>query len=203
MTFNKGLIFSSLLVGLISCQQKKQDISPISVLTQVPNIVVIEDSLNLRPTEGLVYHKEKPFSGTSIAYFENGVEAVRIDYLNGKKHGLYQKWFEDGTLSFESQYVKGKQHGNSKTWWKNGQLRSESSFENGVAHGLQLQWYQSGAKFKRRQLVEGREEGLQQSWRENGKLYNNYEAKNGRIFGLKRANLCYKLEDEEIQYGDK
>jgi antitoxin component YwqK of YwqJK toxin-antitoxin module len=69
----------------------------------------------------------------------------------------------------------------------------------GVPHGIQKQWYQSGAKFKHLSLNHGIEEGLQQSWRENGKIYNNYEAKNGRIFGLKRANLCYELEEEIIQ----
>ena len=34
---------------------------------------------------------------------------------------------------------------------------------------------------------------------QNGKIYNNYEAKNGRIFGLKRASLCFQLEDEIVQ----
>lgn len=48
--------------------------------------------------------------------------------------------------------------------------------------------------------MNGREEGMQKAWRENGKIYNNYEAKNGRIFGLKRANLCYELENEEVQF---
>ena len=81
-------------------------------------------------------------------------------------------------------------------------LRSESNFKMGIAEGEQWQWYKSGAKFKRRQLVNGREEGIQQSWRENGKIYNNYEAKNGRIFGLKRANLCFELDNEIVQYED-
>ncbi len=39
---------------------------------------------------------------------------------------------------------------------------------------------------------------MQRSWRENGQLYNNYEARDGRTFGLKRANLCFSLDDEEV-----
>ena len=39
---------------------------------------------------------------------------------------------------------------------------------------------------------------MQKAWLKNGKLYVNYEAKNGRIFGMRRANACYKLEDEII-----
>ncbi len=34
---------------------------------------------------------------------------------------------------------------------------------------------------------------------ENGKLYANYEAIDGRVYGLKRANLCFDLNDETIQ----
>ena len=48
----------------------------------------------------------------------------------------------------------------------------------------------------------GQEEGLQRAWRQNGKLYVNYEAKHGRIFGLKRASLCYELNDENIVTND-
>jgi hypothetical protein len=52
-------------------------------------------------------------------------------------------------------------------------------------------------------LNKGKEEGLQQAWLENGKIYVNYEAKNGRIFGMNRANLCYKLKNEKVQYAKK
>ena len=45
----------------------------------------------------------------------------------------------------------------------------------------------------------GQEEGLQQAFRKNGDLYANYEAKEGRIFGLKKAALCFGLQNEEIK----
>ncbi|MFK7981436.1 MAG: toxin-antitoxin system YwqK family antitoxin, partial [Saprospiraceae bacterium] len=72
----------------------------------------------------------------------------------------------------------------------------------GIGNGEQKEYYKSGAKFKLKHLINGKEEGIQQSWRENGKIYNNYEAKNGRIFGLKRASLCYELEEEIVQYAE-
>jgi hypothetical protein len=31
-------------------------------------------------------------------------------------------------------------------------------------------------------------------------VYANYEAVNGRTFGLKRANLCFSIEDQNVQY---
>ena len=45
----------------------------------------------------------------------------------------------------------------------------------------------------------GKEEGIQQAFRKNGDLFANYEAREGRIFGLKKAALCFGLEDEKIQ----
>ena len=66
---------------------------------------------------------------------------------------------------------------------------------------MQKKWYVTGELFKQTNINQGREEGMQQAWRKNGKLYVNYEAKNGRIFGMRKANLCYELDDEKIQFG--
>ena len=49
-------------------------------------------------------------------------------------------------------------------------------------------------------LAMGKAKGMQQAWRENDEIYNNYEAKKGRIFGLKKANLCYELDNEITQF---
>ncbi|MEM1359456.1 MAG: toxin-antitoxin system YwqK family antitoxin [Bacteroidota bacterium] len=184
-----------LLLALTSCfvDEEKQSLVP-TVRTIVP-----KDSLYLATELGLVISAGEPFTGTSVEYYPTGPEAVMIDYLAGRKHGLHRKWFVDGTLSFSSAYTDGRRDGITKSWWRNGKLRSQGNYVLGVAQGLHQQWYFSGAKFKEIRLVDGREAGRQQSWRENGKLYNNYEARAGRIFGLKRANLCFSLASEEVQ----
>ncbi len=192
---------------LVSCQP--QSLNQELKITETPQsiinpkgalLIVDKDSTELRAIEGLVYYKDKPFTGTSVIYYTKNAKAAAIQYLNGKKEGLYEKWFPDGLLSFEAYYKAGRKEGITKTWWKNGALRSQSIFKNGTPDGIQLQWYKSGAKFKRQSMVNGQEQGIQKAWRENGKIYNNYEAKNGRIFGLKRANLCFELAEEVVQY---
>lgn len=208
MKIAKSLYFLLFSLLIISCQT--QSIDPeLSKITETPQpiinpkgelLIVNKDSTELRPLEGLVYYKDKPFSGTSVKYYNKNAKAAAIQYLAGKKEGLYQKWFPNGLLSFEAYYLAGRQDGITKTWWKNGVLRSESRSKKGVQDGIQLQWYQSGSKFKRQIIVNGQEQGIQKAWRENGKIYNNYEAKNGRIFGLKRANLCFELAEEVVQY---
>lgn len=166
----------------------------------VPAVEVNKESLTLIATEGIYYYQDSPFSGYAVQFYPNDSLAEKISFVEGKKEGLYQKWYPSGILSFESNYKSGRRDGITKTWWKGGGLRSESHHTMGVVHGNQKQWYKSGQLFKSINIVEGKEEGLQQAWRENGKIYNNYEAKNGRIFGLKRANLCFELEDEVVQF---
>lgn len=185
---------------LIGCD----DQSPQTAIVSKASLLEInQDSLELRPNEGLYYFEGVPFSGRSISLYPDRSKASSVEYQKGKKHGTYRRWFENGIKSFESEYIDGKQAGKTISWWRNGNKRSESNFKAGILDGVQEEWYKSGAKFKKMNIVNGQEEGMQQSWRENGKLYNNYEAKNGRIFGLKRAALCYQLEDEEVQYSNE
>ena len=197
--------FALLLYGVIhfaSCQANGVELVQSGLVKPEKEIrvsLVSADSLELIATKNMVLYEGKPFSDTAVSYYENGKQAITIDYNNGIRNGYYRKWFDSGLLSFESRYIAGKRNGKTASWWRNGNKRSESNFVNGIAEGSQKEWYMSGAIFKQVNLVAGKENGLQQSWRENGKIYNNYEAKDGRIFGLKRASLCFSLKDEELQ----
>lgn len=196
-----NLVWSlGIILLLASCEQKSQEVGMTTENTS-PKFsgVISKNSLTLKPTLGLVFYQNEPFTGISESTYPNGVISETIQYLNGKRNGERKKWFQDGLLSFEASYINGKQHGSSKTWWSNGNLRSISNHTNGVVNGIQEQWYKSGEKFKQLTIVNGKEEGLQKAWRKNGKIFNNYEAKNGRIFGLKRSGLCYELEGEIVQ----
>ena len=187
-----GLLFIAINNPIISLEKNK--------LPHIESALeVLKSEVELRPNEGLVYYKNQPFTGRVMEYYSNGMLAEEIQFQEGIKHGIYQKWFADGTLSYTSTYLNGLPDGISRSWWSNGNLRSEVRQVKGKLDGLQTQWYKSGAKFKERNMNMGLEEGMQRSWRENGKVYNNYEAKHGRIFGLKRASLCFQLDDEEIQ----
>jgi antitoxin component YwqK of YwqJK toxin-antitoxin module len=189
------LLIIILSLNLASCSSDKEDIKTSCVLVHGS---IDENLLKLDRQKGIVFFENNPFCGTAVL-FKHSIKIASTDYMKGKKDGTTQKWFADGTISYEAYYKKGKQDSVSRTWWKNGNMRTESNFENGRPEGIQLSWYIGGQRFKQINLVNGKEEGIQKAWRDNGKIYNNYEAKNGRIFGLKRANLCFKLEDEKIQ----
>ncbi|MCL5244551.1 toxin-antitoxin system YwqK family antitoxin [Cellulophaga sp. 20_2_10] len=170
-----------------------------SISSCTPVNLVSKKKLEVKNNLGLVYYNNELFTGLAVTFYKHGGTSESISYQNGKKHGDYQKWFSSGDLSYEAYYKNGKKEGVAKSWWANGNLRSKSIFTKGIVNGLQKQWYNTGAKFKEMNIVNGKENGIQKSWRKNGKVYNNYEAKDGRIFGLKRANLCFQLENEVVQ----
>lgn len=202
MIFNKLLVFA-MLFGLVACNGSWQRSATTIAIDLEDENLVLSTELILHPTIGLVYSQDKPFTGTKWVQYESGATSEKIQYYAGKKHGYHRKWFPDGQLGYEAIMINGKHDDTAHTWWSNGNLRSESHYQTGNLHGQQLQWYQSGPLFKERNIAMGREEGQQRAWRENGKIYNNYQAKNGRIFGLKRANLCFQLDDEVVQYEDE
>lgn len=189
------LFIAILSLSLASCNSDKETLDTSCILVHES---VDEKLLKLDRQKGIVFFKNNPFCGTAML-FEDSVKVASTEYIKGKRHGTTHKWFADGQISYEAHYKNGTRDSVSRTWWKNGNMRSESNFKKGKGEGVQWSWYRSGEKFKEVNLVEGKEAGIQKAWRENGKIYNNYEAKNGRIFGLKRSNLCFKLEDEKIQ----
>ena len=121
---------------------------------------------------------------------------------NGRKQNEAIQWYADGHYKHLANYQNGKSHGDKKTWSADSShiLLAHLKYKEGKPHGAQTKWYPTGELFKKLNLNMGKEEGLHQAFRKNSALYANYEAKEGRTFGLRKATLCYSLEDENIQY---
>ncbi|WP_165749180.1 toxin-antitoxin system YwqK family antitoxin [Cellulophaga sp. Z1A5H] len=164
----------------------------------VDSLMVLNKNLILDPLKGVWFYNQNPFNGYAVKYYSDGTLKEKIGFINGKREGVAKRWSENGVLRWQVYYEKNKFVGLYKTWWENGVLAEVATYENGVLEGEQQYWYDTGQLAKLRKLVKGKENGMQQAWLKNGTLYVNYEAKNGRVFGLKRANLCYQLEDEIV-----
>jgi len=126
-----------------------------------------------------------------------------IGILGGKKQNQATEWYPDGNYKQVANYHLGKLHGEKKLWSTEAAghiLIAHLNYKAGKPHGEQKKWFPTGELFKKLHLNMGKEEGMQQAFRKNGALYANYEAKAGRIYGLKKASLCFGLEDESIQY---
>ena len=76
---------------------------------------------------------------------------------------------------------------------------SHLKYTNGKLNGEQRKWYPTGEINKILNFEMGKENGIQKAFRQNGMIFANYEAKNGRTFGLRKASLCFGLEDQKIK----
>jgi len=172
-----------------------------NIIHDIPDVQVDRDELTLRPMEGKWYYADKPFSGHAVDCHPDGRKSEDVGCYNGRKEGIAQKWYPNGELQKESYYRANHLEGVVRIWSPGPQraLVAESNYVEGTRHGLQRRWFSSGQLQRSTHFNMGMEEGLQQSWLENGKIYVNYEAKNGRTFGLRKATLCYELDDEKIK----
>lgn len=186
-----------------SCKKQGTGNTSISLGKGIVNILIKKEEIKLNPLKGQWFYNQKPFNGYAVVYHENDSLAEKIGFFNGKREGKYYRYFKDNAIKNEGYYIQNKLHGIKLNYFKSGKVYSESNYVNGQRHGLQKIWFSNGQLAKRKNLNKGKEEGLQQAWLENGKIYVNYEAKNGRIFGMNRANLCYKLKNEKVQYAKK
>ncbi|MFT7499066.1 MAG: antitoxin component YwqK of YwqJK toxin-antitoxin module [Porticoccaceae bacterium] len=186
-------------IGLISCENNldKNSTSNSQELV-IKSVEVLKDSLILNGNLGTWNYNNQPYSGYAVGYHTNDRLKEKVGFYNGKKVGVSKLWYNNGALKMESYYNQNVLVNSYKSWWRNGVLSSESNYENGKLNGIERKWYNTGVLAKQRNLVDGQEHGIQKAWLKNGTLYVNYEAKNGRIFGMRRANSCYKLEDEIV-----
>lgn len=182
--------------------QTLQNPQIISVLT-VPDIVIEKDKLIYQNHSSKWTLNDVAFSGLVESYYEDGSIKQRFGVLKGLRQGAALDWFEDGHLKFSANYHQGRLHGEKKIWYENSnhQLASQLNYHQGKLNGIQMKWYATGEIFKLLNLNMGQEEGIQQAFRKNGVLYANYEAREGRVFGLKRASLCFELEEETLVFG--
>lgn len=159
---------------------------------------------NRKKSEWLLQSDSTLVSGYIVEKYANDRLAKRFGVYEGKKEGVRSTYYSDGRVKFVETYKDNKLDGEVKRWaTENGyQLLAHLTYKAGKLHGIQKKWFPTGELHKLMRMNMGKEDGLQQAFRKNGVLYANYEARNGRVFGLKRSNLCYELDNEQIVYKD-
>ncbi len=193
-----------LSILVVSCTKNKeakisQNNSSTDAVIEIPNMTVDKSVLRYDNKIPLWTLNEQPYSGYAISYHPDSTLKEKTGILNGRKEHQTKQWYSDGQLKQVANYHKGKLHGEKKVWSSDTVLLSHLNYQSGKPHGAQKTWYPTGELHKKLNLNRGKEEGIQQAFRKNGALYANYEAKEGRIFGLKKASLCFGLENEDVQ----
>jgi antitoxin component YwqK of YwqJK toxin-antitoxin module len=196
---NKNRILLLFLLNL-SCQNKKaKDVEQTLVDTKQTIIEMADSSIANR--QGVLFYREKPFTGIIIDKYPNNRLAFKNVFQNGLMEGKQEKWYPDGSKMEVLFYKENRKSGEHHGWWENGQMKFEYFIENDIPIKTHREWYSSGQLYSLSNYdQEGQPEGEQKMWYETGQIKSNYVIKDGRRFGFLGAKGCMG-EGEKKQTG--
>jgi len=88
------------------------------------------------------YFKNGLLNGLSINYTAfSEMQVSEINYLNGKKNGIYRTYYDNGKLQEETNYIEDIKDGQSKWYNKAGKRVAEYNYGNGAFQGIQKTYY--------------------------------------------------------------
>jgi antitoxin component YwqK of YwqJK toxin-antitoxin module len=76
----------------------------------------------------ILYYQGVPFTGTVVAYYENGRPLTEEEFQDGHLGGAQREYHENGQLGEEYFIAFNTPYGMYKKWDKNGNLIKEFSF---------------------------------------------------------------------------
>ena len=92
------------------------------------------------------FNKRAPVSleGSRIVRFEDGSKKQELNYTNGKKNGVFQRWYSNGQLEKRGNYKDDRFDGFFEAWNKEGQRKWTGSYREGKQHGEWILFDKSG-----------------------------------------------------------
>lgn len=184
----RNKIFIALLACAFGCNLEEKE--------QHLTLKLTSDEANFTAQNGIIYHKQTPYSGYIYTLFPNQTDtAVITGFLNGREHGTWKKFYPNKTLQEIRVYRNGKKVEQYRAFWENGTKKLAYNFENDEYEGLCQEWNREGRLIKSMHYRKGHEEGEQKMFFDDGKIRSNYVIANGRRYGLLGTKNCINVSD--------
>lgn len=74
----------------------------------------------------------------------DGTLKSTMPYLDGKKHGLGQRYYPDGSVHQAIEYENGVKQGYARTYYESGKLAVESQYRRDKLHGIRKRFDEAG-----------------------------------------------------------
>ena len=140
------------------------------------------------------FHENGQLFNECIENHENGQLYSKVNYKNGKRHGLLEHFNQEGKLvhkgnfkngkeeglhfynltalgySSKTNYKKGEKHGSFEEFYENGQLKKKRNYKNEKLDGPFEDYYANGQLKCKGNYKDGKLDGLSEDYYENGKL---------------------------------
>jgi uncharacterized protein len=137
----------------------------------------------------------------------NGNKKLVIEYVNGLKHGKYERYnydgslyitggyvndlmngewiwrHDDGTPRYKETYLNGSEDGQSFRYYENGQVEDEMYYDYGLKNGEWLSFYEDGTLEIKTTYVKNNQHGRKEFYSNEGKLQLVRFYKHGTLIG--------------------
>ena len=93
-----------------------------------------------------IFNKKTPIrlEGPKIERFEDGTKKQVLNYTDGKKNGVFQRWFSNGQLEKSGSYKDDRFDGFLEAWNEEGVRKWTGFYRNGKQHGEWILFDKSG-----------------------------------------------------------
>ena len=105
--------------------------------------------------------------GLRKLFYDNGLEMVRVQMLNGEMHGHGIEWHENGAVATVGNYLDGKSVGRRYSWYSTGEPWMESNWLDGKGVGAFKRWHKSGDLAEKGDYLWGLKTGAWTTWFED------------------------------------
>lgn len=122
----------------------------------------------IMPVDQLEAEQIENFTGTAVAYYEDGEPKLWREMVDGKASGFWLEWYENGNLRYKAEWHAGKGHGRWQYFYENGQLRSDEIYQNDINQGIGLNYHPNGIVAKQTFHLDGKKHGRWISYDLNG-----------------------------------
>jgi antitoxin component YwqK of YwqJK toxin-antitoxin module len=84
-----------------------------------------------------VFNEKAPLrlEGSKIVRFEDGSKKQELNYENGKKNGVFQRWYSNGQLEKKGSYKDDRFDGFFEAWNEEGVRKWTGFYRDGKQHG--------------------------------------------------------------------
>lgn len=150
--------------------------------------------------DGMCYLLDgQPLNGKLRHYYPNGVVGADVEYQNGVRNGVQQKFFDDGKQWEYVVFVNGKLHGMASHYYKNGNIEFEEPYDNGLLNGVRRAFYEDGTLRVEETYVAGVKSGKERRYYPEGKLQAELFYDNGKVVSA----VCWNASGARIDFTDK
>ena len=82
--------------------------------------------------------------GSRIARFEDGTKKQELNYTNGRKNGIFQRWYSNGQLEKRGNYKDDRFDGLFEAWNEEGERKWKGFYREGKQNGEWILFDKSG-----------------------------------------------------------